>query len=195
MKDSNVLISIIVPVFNMEDYIERCLHSLLNQTLKEIEIIVVNDGSTDKTLELLEEYAKNDSRIKIFSQSNCGVSLARKKGVKESQGEYTCFVDGDDWCEMNMCEDLYNTANQTKSDMIFFSAYRHREDGTAIIRNFPVDDGKYEIKEIYNDYILPLYGDLHTDKYITTGYACFCMFRSNLIKDMKFYEKINLHED
>ena len=91
------LISIIIPIYNMENYIDFCFKSILNQTLQDIEIICVDDGSTDKSLEILKEYAKKDSRIKILTQQNSGAGKARNKGILESTGEFISFIDSDDY--------------------------------------------------------------------------------------------------
>ena len=92
-------VSIIVPIYNVADYLPKCLDSILAQTLKDIEIICVNDGSTDSSLEILEKYAKLDNRIKIVNQENAGVACARNAGLKAATGEYIGFVDSDDWIE------------------------------------------------------------------------------------------------
>ena len=92
----NELVSIVVPVYNAESYLYDCLESLINQTYRNIEIILVNDGSTDKSVSILEEYKKKDSRIKIITQNNSGVTKAREKGVCNSTGKWICFSDADD---------------------------------------------------------------------------------------------------
>lgn len=93
-------VSIIVPVYNVEEYLVKCLDSLVNQTLKEIEIICINDGSTDNSLEILNTYAQKDSRITIIDKKNEGVSAARNTGLNISKGEYIMFVDSDDYLEL-----------------------------------------------------------------------------------------------
>lgn len=118
MKD---LISIIVPVFNIEEYLSKCLISLINQTYSRIEIICVNDGSSDNSLGILENFSQKDSRIKIISQKNQGLSAARNTGIANAQGEYVVFVDGDDWVDVNMCEIAYKTAKKTKADIVMWS--------------------------------------------------------------------------
>jgi glycosyltransferase involved in cell wall biosynthesis len=111
-------VSIIVPVYNAEKYLEQCLKSLVSQTLKEIEIIVVNDGSTDESRTIILDYANRDSRIIPLNQSNAGVSLARKKGILEAKGEYIGFVDSDDWVDDNMFMRLYSVATQENADVV-----------------------------------------------------------------------------
>lgn len=110
-------VSVIVPVFNTEKYIEKCLNSLVNQTLKEIEIIIVNDGSTDRSLEIIEKFKNSDSRIIVINQQNAKQGSARNVGINIAKGEYIGFVDSDDWVDLNYFEKLYNSAKQNNSDL------------------------------------------------------------------------------
>ena len=108
-------ISIIVPVYNAEKYIDRCLHSLINQTLKDIEIIVIDDGSKDNTNKILQKYK---DKIKIIKQKNSGVATARNKGLEIATGEYIYFVDSDDWIEKDTLEKLYSKAIDNNYDCV-----------------------------------------------------------------------------
>lgn len=110
-------VSIIVPVYNVEKYLRKCLDSLINQTLKDIEIICINDGSTDKSLEILEEYKNRDSRIILLNQENSGQSVARNRGIEIAKGEYLGFVDPDDWIDLDYYEKLYNAASTNNTDI------------------------------------------------------------------------------
>ena len=110
-------VSIIVPVYNVEKYLERSLNSLINQTLKDIEIICVNDGSKDNSPKILEEYSKKDNRIIVINQENAGVSVARNSGMKIAKGQYIGFVDSDDWVDLDYYEKLYNTASTNDTDI------------------------------------------------------------------------------
>ncbi len=110
-------ISIIVPVYNCEKYLEKCLESLINQTLKDIEIICINDGSTDNSLKIIKDYALKDNRIKILSKENEGLSAARNDGLKIASGEYIGFVDSDDWVADDFYEKLYNSATKYNSEI------------------------------------------------------------------------------
>ena len=110
-------VSVIVPVYNVEDYLVECLESLVSQTLKEIEIICVNDGSTDSSLQILEQYAQKDSRIVIYNQENSGLSVARNTGLEHASGEYIGFVDSDDWVDLDFYEKLYNSAKNNNADI------------------------------------------------------------------------------
>lgn len=112
-----VKVSIIVPFFNTEKYIEKCLNSLVNQTLSDIEIICVNDGSTDNSMITVRRFALKDSRIKIIEQQNLKQGAARNNGMKIAQGEYIGFVDSDDWVDLDYFERLYNAAKKYDSDI------------------------------------------------------------------------------
>lgn len=114
MKD---LITIIVPVYNNELFIERCLESIINQTYTNLEIIIVNDGSVDRSLELCNKYKEYDDRVKIISQKNKGPNVARTTGINMAKGKYIGFVDSDDYIEKNMYEYLYNLILKNKADI------------------------------------------------------------------------------
>ena len=116
-------VSVIIPVYNVEEYLRECLDSVVNQTLKEIEIICVDDGSTDKSLEILKEYAKKDNRITVISQENLHAGVARNAGLAVAKGEYLSFLDSDDFFELNMLEETYKKAKADDADIIMFNAY------------------------------------------------------------------------
>lgn len=110
--ENNVKVSIIIPVYNVEKYLRECLDSALNQTLKEIEIICVNDGSTDSSVDILKEYSLKYSRVKIISKKNSGYGNTMNVGIKAAQGEYINFLESDDLIEADMLETLYNIAQK-----------------------------------------------------------------------------------
>ena len=119
-----IKVSVIVPVFNVESYINRCVNSLLNQTYKDIEIILVDDGSSDKSWEICEEYSKIDNRIKVLRKTkNSGVSVARNDGLMCATGKYVTFVDSDDYVENKYIENLVQTLIDSGSDMAISSYY------------------------------------------------------------------------
>lgn len=125
-----IKVSIIVPVYNVEKFLPQCMDSLINQSLHEIEIICVNDGSTDKSLNILNRYAKQDKRIKILSQQNMGLSGARNTGLSFATGEYICFVDSDDWIDIDYCEKLYKKAKKENADIVRGIIYNEYPDRT-----------------------------------------------------------------
>lgn len=136
-------ISIIVPVYNTEKYLPQCLDSLLSQTLSEIEIICIDDGSTDGSKAILEEYKQKDARIIIVSQQNAGQSVARNKGFKIAKGKYVHFVDSDDWLTDDCCQVLYERAETDGLDMVSMAATSYKE-----------ESGEYVNEPFYNFYWL-----------------------------------------
>ena len=115
-------ISIIVPVYNAEKYLKKCLDSLVNQTKKELEFILINDGSTDKSEEIIKTY--KDKRIKYFKNKNQGIGKTRNFGIEKSSGKYLMFLDSDDYFSNDACEILYKEAEKEKADLIVFDYYR-----------------------------------------------------------------------
>lgn len=119
-------LSIIVPVYNVEKYLPKCLGSLIKQTLKDIEIICVNDGSMDNSLAILKEFASKDSRIRIIDNQHQGVAKTRNTGIEQSTGEYIGFVDSDDYIDIDFFEKLYNSATKSNSDIAIASILKHK---------------------------------------------------------------------
>lgn len=149
-------ISIIVPVYNIQDYIGRCLECLINQTYSNIEILVINDGSTDKSLDICYKYSSLDKRIRVIDKPNGGLSDARNEGIKYATGDYILFVDGDDSIETSTCSDLSRIALIEKTDLIFFN-YTKIINGKKLLSS--LDTQKVESltqKEAYRRY---LYGE------------------------------------
>lgn len=151
-------ISVIVPAYNVEKYISSCLNSLLNQTKKEIEIIVIDDGSTDNTLNILNEYKKNNpSKIHIVSQENQGLSITRNNGIKLSTGKYILFVDGDDEIDINLLKNLWDKLEEFPYDVIAFNVeviYPNKKiivnpGITSDIKNFNLDSKKKFLTDMY----------------------------------------------
>src|SRR5574344_1801991 len=116
-----ILVSLIIPVYNTGEYLVECLDSCIRQTLSNIEIICVDDGSTDDSLKILNEYAKKDNRVRVFAQKNSGQSVARNKGMKLAEGKYIAFLDSDDSLNRCMLENLYNQANADNADITMCS--------------------------------------------------------------------------
>ena len=151
-------ISVIVPAYNVEKYISSCLNSLLNQTKKEIEIIVIDDGSTDNTLNILNEYKKNNpSKIHVVSQENQGLSITRNNGIKLSTGKYILFVDGDDEIDINLLKNLWDKLEEFPYDVIAFNVeviYPNKKiivnpGITSDIKNFNLDSKKKFLTDMY----------------------------------------------
>ena len=111
-------ISVIVPFYNVEPYFSRCISSIISQSLKDIEIILVNDGSTDKSLDIAYDFANKDNRIIVISQKNAGQACARNTGLKIAKGDYVAFIDSDDWLEHNMLENLLHVIEENNAEVV-----------------------------------------------------------------------------
>lgn len=139
--DNVAKISVIIPIYNTDAYLRECLDSVVGQSLAELEIICVDDGSNDNSSSILKEYAEKDERISIYTQENQGVSIARNNGIKHATGEYLYFFDSDDILEENVLEKIYNTAKERKLEVLYF-------DGSS----FSNSEECKEIAYKYHDY-------------------------------------------
>lgn len=195
-------VSIIIPVYNVEPFLDQCVQSVLNQTLKEVEVILVDDGSPDRCPAMCDEYAKRDYRIKVVHKKNGGLGFARNSGLDVAMGEYVAFVDSDDFIASDMMETLYNVAvkynaDEVRGGVIFY------EDGKETIRRdvdkITVFRGKDEVKRFVFDYLGPApeeYRDckymmavwlaLHSRKVIEENHIRFTSERQTLSEDLVF---------
>jgi len=121
-------ISMIIPVYNTVPYLRHCLNSVINQTLQDIQIICINDGSTDGSLAVLEEYAARDSRIEIVNQENQGVGTTRNNAIPYIKGEYVYYVDSDDWLELDLCEKAWSRIQETGADAVYLRSYNNLDE-------------------------------------------------------------------
>lgn len=142
------LISIIVPIYNVDKYLERCINSIINQTYKNIEIILVDDGSTDSCFDICKQYSEIDSRIIIYKKENGGLSSARNYGFRKSNGKYIIYIDSDDFVSNKYVENLYNAIDTTNSEIAISSFYLVNEDGKLIEKK---KKETFEIKTFSND--------------------------------------------
>lgn len=146
-------ISIIIPAYNVAGYLEKCLDSILAQTFTEYEVILVDDGSTDNTPAICDEYAEKDSRIMVIHKENEGVSVARNTGINKAKGEYILFFDGDDFVEPYTCKELFQLAKEKKADTIIYGYHRF-EKGKVKETCFPrFKEGIYEGEDILSQLI------------------------------------------
>jgi glycosyltransferase involved in cell wall biosynthesis len=187
-------VSIIIPVYNVEEYLEECLESAINQTLEGIEIICVNDGSTDLSLDILNKYSKKSDKIKIINQKNKGLSGARNTGIKVAKGKYFYFLDSDDYIELDAMEVCYKEAERNNLDIVTFDAecfYDKNYTGVKI-------NEEYEREKIIDSKIITgsqFYIESNNNKcYRAPVWLHF--YKSKFINDRKLYfEEGVLHED
>ena len=180
------LVSIIVPVYNIEAYLEKCVHSIMKQSYKNIEIILVDDGSTDKSGEICDILASLDSRIIVIHQSNYGVSKARNVGIDNSSGKYVMFVDGDDELYTNAVEMLVFDMSHFDVDIVSGIKCTVDIDGNI---NKPYEDNKLEIYKGTEGLKIALENNLHTNS------ACAKLFKMSFLGDTRFVEGRKVNED
>ena len=191
-KKYNPKITFVLPVYNVEKYLPECLDSVINQTMDDIEIICIDDGSTDNSLEILKKYQKKDNRIKIFSFTNKGLGPARNRGIDRAHGEYVAFVDTDDWLELDFCEKIYENAKNNNSDIVLFNAIEEYEThqkeriyfNKETIEN-PKDfifDFKWNSRFVLNNYFTA-WSKLHRTKFLKENNI---RFPSTLFEDIEF---------
>lgn len=187
MKSTFPKVSIIVPVYNVEKYLHRCMDSLINQTFKDIEIIAVNDGSTDNSLNILNEYCVKDDRVRVINKNNGGLSSARNIGIDEAIGKYILFVDSDDWIDLNMINQLYTTSTVNNCDVTMCS-YSREYSNKSREKIFSFDEvtifNEVECKNLHRRIIGPIGSELanpeHNDSLVT---AWGKLYKSNIIKN------------
>lgn len=183
----NELISVIVPIFNTEKYIEKSIRSILRQTYKELEIILVDDGSTDSCPQICDRFEKEDSRVKVIHKKNGGLSDARNVGMQHASGEYYVFVDSDDYIESDMIEQLYRRIIEDHSDMAMCDFAIVDEDGNLLkTKTTQVEDSVVDEERFWNEY----YGVNH----IYCVVAWNKLFRRRIFDTIRF-DKGKIHED
>ena len=174
--NSNKLVSIIVPIYNVEKYLEKCVCSILNQDYNNLEVILVNDGSTDKSLEICERLQKKDNRIKIINQKNLGVSAARNNGFYYSKGDYICFIDSDDIIEIDMVSTLVKLLQENECEVANCNIHIIEKDKTE--RNF------------YTNKNIKIYNSSELKKYFLLGkvsHACWDkMYKREVLEKVNF---------
>lgn len=175
-------VSIIIPIYNIDKYIKTCYESVKKQTYTEWELLLINDGSTDESLKICQDIQKKDSRVKVFTQKNSGVSHTRNIGIKESSGYYIMFIDGDDFIENNTLEELVKNIEEKESDMCFAKYYyKDSKKIKSTEKDFEIISGEELIK-----YHL---------KFEFMSSLCFSLFKRDKIKDIRLAENLKNHED
>lgn len=218
---SEIKVSVIVPVYNVKKYLPQCMDSIINQTLKDIEIICVNDGSTDGSDEVLKEYAKKDSRIRIVNRPNGGLSAARNTGMPYAKGKYIGFVDSDDYIAQNAYELMYNNAEWYQSQMVICAVHKYDESIGKIVDDdpyytlgyFPKDLNNrtfthFDAKDFFQDFCVMAWNKLYLRSFLEKmnarfpdGYIFedgpfftdifFDMERVTIVRDFLYYYRIN----
>ena len=184
--NNDPLISIIIPCFNAEKTLEKCLESVVQQSYANLEIIIIDDGSTDETSLIYNKFQSNDERILVLKQQNSGVSKARNTGVKAATGDYICFVDSDDWAELNYCSELYSLLVGENADISIVEASYEDENGNVLC-NKPTSEEK--IFDGNRALVLLL-----EDREIQS-HPWGKLFKADLLKNVHFPENLKCFED
>lgn len=187
MKEKIPCVSVIVPVYNVEKYLDQCVCSLLHQTLRNVEIILVDDGSTDSSGKICDKYANQYTRVKVIHQENGGLGLARNSGLEIASGEYIGFVDSDDFVFVDMFQRLYNHAKKYNADISYGKSKRFIHEKEVV--NFVPDESETKLwneKEIRN-YLLDRIGlpPVFTEDNFFGASVCLGIFKHSIIKENK----------
>lgn len=182
----NEIVTIVIPVYNTEHYLNRCVESIVNQTYKRLEIILVDDGSLDSCPQKCDEWARKDSRIKVIHKANAGLGYARNTGIENASGEYICFFDSDDYVAQGTIEKAYATAKTSNSDMVLFGHYDVDAQGKIVKEYIPTAKKEtYEGAEV-QDVLLPALISDDPETGSSTNLwlsACFCLYSMQLIEE------------
>ena len=196
MGDSKELISIIVPIYNTDCYLRQCLDSIINQSYKNFEVLLVNDGSVDDSAMICKEFAEKDSRIRYFEKENGGVSSARNLGLKNVKGNYITFVDSDDWIEENYLEVLYNALKENEVDVAISTHKDFNMDDNLYYLPFYSEEQLHtlDIGKVSRDEFLELFPELSS---LNHDFNCAVskLFKADVVKNLLFDESINYGED
>lgn len=188
--ENQALISVIIPVYNVEAYLRECVDSVLNQTYGNFEIILVNDGSTDSSGEICDEYVEKDDRVTVIHQKNGGPAKTRNTGLENASGEYIYFLDSDDYIENNALELLVNTAENNAADLVFFDAYSFSDDGAEVKQGYVIN-GTYGAENGYK-----ILTKLHDNKdYHCAIYLLFIKHQLIIDNKISFLESAYCSED
>lgn len=178
MKNNKYTVSIIIPVYNVEQYIEECIDSILQQTFEKFEVILVNDGSTDSSGIICDEYSKNDKRIRVIHQKNGGVSSARNTGLDYAIGKYITFIDSDDYVNENYIEKLYKNIKENNADIAVCNNKRfitgHQVNDYKIDNNISILDTEECLENLYGQY---------WERYVVVWGK---LYKKDIFKDIRF---------
>lgn len=194
------LISVIIPVYNVEKYLLRCVESVKNQSYKNLEIILVDDGSPDRCPEMCEDIKRIDSRVKVIHKINEGLGFARNSGLAEASGEYVAFIDSDDWLSEDHIENLYREAKKVNADVVIGGHTNVNSNGCEKRYSASIEKRLYSGKEIINSIVLPLIGtetNCPQDILLDTS-SCMNLYRMAVIEqnNLRFLsERVAIAED
>lgn len=194
------LVSVIVPVYNVEKYLNRCVESIRNQTYSDLEIILVDDGSPDKSGEICEEFKKSDNRIKVVHKENGGLGFARNSGLKVATGRFVTFVDSDDWIAPDHISNMCQAISNAQADICIGGNTNINAVGKTMVKTVKLNPGIYKGNDVVEQILLPLIGpdtDFHNDIQLESS-CCMNLYDMNIIRDFNLQfisEKYAVAED
>ena len=181
------MISIVVPVYNVEKYLEKCLSSIVSQSFEDYELLLVDDGSPDRSGAIIDEWAKKDKRIRVIHKQNGGISDARNAGIEQAKGDYLCFIDSDDWIAPDMIETLYDLAIKSGADLVCCNFMQVNEQGEQLRKPATVKPGVYTQDEFWTQRFnseVKIYYDVAWNK----------LYRRKLFESLRYPVGL-IHED
>ena len=181
------MISIVVPVYKVENYLEKCIHSIISQNFENYELLLVDDGSPDRCGAICDEWANKDKRIRVIHKQNGGISDARNAGIEQAKGEYLCFIDSDDWIAPDMLKTLYDTAKESGADLVCCNFLQVNEQGEQLRKPATVTPGVYTQDEFWTN-------RFHSDLKIYYDVAWNKLYRRRLFETLR-YPVGKIHED
>lgn len=187
ISEKTPLISIIIPVYNTVENLDRCLCSVKEQLYSNIEVIIINDGSTDNSGSICEKYVEADKRFKYIYQNNAGVSAARNRGLREKNGDYYTFIDSDDWIDVSYCKKMLDKALETQADIVFCGINYHK--GIDVVQNDESEAMQDIIENRNIEHFFP------QAKVKALGSSCRTLFRTNKLRQLYFDEELHIYED
>lgn len=195
INDSKIKISVIIPIYNTEKYIDKCIKSVVNQTYKNLEIILVDDGSTDNSMVKCNEWAQKDNRIKIIHQENRGAAAARNSGIEVSTGKYIAFVDSDDYLDNNMYEKMMDVNTRYDCEIVMCDCYKE-SNTEANLFSHNIRSGFYNKEQLKEEYYQTLLMTNNVN-YPPTISNCVILFSSDLImrNSLRYVEGMRFSED
>jgi glycosyltransferase involved in cell wall biosynthesis len=177
-------VSVIVPVYNVEPYLRKCLDSLINQTFKEIEIIIINDGSTDNSQLIIDEYTLKYDNIRAFIQNNKGLSEARNTGIKHASGEFLAFIDSDDWIEKEMIQEMYDLAKKHSAEIVVCSLQNINNQGKILKK---LSELHHLPEKIILSQDFSIFGEM-------SCFACNKIFKKELFNNINFPRNMHFED-
>lgn len=183
------LITVIIPVYNVEKFLDQCVNSIIHQTYRNLEIILVDDGSPDQCPQMCDAWAQKDSRIRVIHKQNQGLGMARNTGIEHATGEYICFFDSDDFVASDTIEKAYTAAKEGCSDIVVFGVQRVNADGVTIQTAAPESREKFFCGKDIQERLLPdLIDNCHQNVQVKNFplSACSCLFSMKLIRSVNW---------